>query len=112
MTTTALTKSKSGALKLQRYLPIIIVLISIIFALYYSPPTHWDWRAYREGAINLLALRSPYQTSFPKAHAGPPWTFIFLIPFAVFPLEIGGAMIYLANFIAFGIIAHRMGARP
>jgi hypothetical protein len=97
----------------QLFLPgtIAIVLFGIIvWGLSMVLPPAIDWQtAFRPAALKLIAGRSPYEV---EGFFNPFWGLIPLIPMAVFPEQVGRAMLFVATLLSFAYIAHRFGARP
>lgn len=96
--------------KVGKILPGIIVAIClfIVFWLAYHYVPRWiDWPTYRSAALALFAGRSPYDV---LTFYNPPWVLILLIPLAVLPERIGGAILFILNLVAFTLLAYKYGA--
>lgn len=67
-----------------------------------------DWsRCYRPGVYHLLSNNNPY--FIPECHYMP-WSLIFLIPFALFPTEIGQSLLSASAIFVLWFAARQMGA--
>lgn len=85
------------------------VLLTAILARALPPTTGIDWyHSYRPAVWNVLNLKSPYTVDFQN----PPWTLLFLLPFALLPPEVGRAAMLLVGFSGFAYFALAKGARP
>lgn len=86
----------------------ILVLVGLSFAIAPFAPAGVDWSiAFRPAAWELLHLRSPFNV---PGYFNPPWAAFVLIPFAVFPEQIGRVLLMLVGFIAYAYTAHKLGA--
>lgn len=86
----------------------ILVLIALSFAIAPFAPPGVDWSiAFRPAAWELLHLRSPFNI---PGYFNPPWAAFVLIPFAVFPEQVGRVLLMLVGFMAYTYTAHRLGA--
>jgi len=89
---------------------IIVVIILLAFSFILAPiiPSGVDWHtAFRPAALELVSLRSPYNV---PGFFNPPWTALVLIPFAVFPEQVGRVLLILIGFVAYAFVAHKLGA--
>lgn len=89
-------KQKNGFLTANIYQVIIITIVVALFAWLtadYLPPAV-DWHGgFRPAALAILRGDSPYNT---PGFAFPPWTCLLLLPFAIFPEEVGRALLFIA----------------
>jgi len=83
-----------------------MIAISFVIAPYIPPGVDWH-TAFRPAALELASLRSPYSV---QGFFNPPWTALALIPFAVFPEQVGRVLLIFLGFIAYAFIAYRLGA--
>ena len=71
-------------------------------------PEQVDWvRTYRPATIALITGQSPYDAS---PYYSPPWTLFPLIPMALLPSKIGGALLFVLSAGLFVYMALRMKA--
>jgi len=85
------------------------VLLTILLARALPSTTGIDWyHSYRPAVWNILRLQSPYTVDFQN----PPWTLVFLFPFALLPPEVGRAALLLIGFAGFAYFGLARGARP
>ncbi len=93
------------------YIVILLLLIITLFGLIViCLPPGIDWlNVYRPSALNLLSAKSPYEIS---GYYNPPWAALFLLPFAVFPVKVGAALLLIVGLILISYTAHRLGAKP
>jgi len=97
---------------------ILLFLVSVWFVYWIvligtenHPGLSWiyqDWRLYfRPAALELLAGRSPYIPGFYNL----PWALLPLLPLVALPVELGSAIIFVANLFSYIYVAHKLGAR-
>ena len=85
-----------------------LVLVTFSLAIAFLPPGI-DWRdTYRPAALALLQGASPYTVDIFFA---PPWSLIPLIPFALLPVEIGRAMLFVVGLCSYAFTAYKLGAK-
>ena len=60
---------------------IVVIALIAVMSLYLPPAVDWHG-AFRPAALEILHGRSPYNAD---GFFNPPWTAIFLVPFAIFP---------------------------
>ena len=77
-----------------------LLLIFLGGAVYFAfPLPDADWHGtYYPAVRNALAGKSPYDV---PGFYNPPWMFLLLIPFGLFPLEIGRALFFIASVLVF-----------
>ena len=93
----------------QITLIFFLTLILTVSASLYLPPGI-DWRdTYRPATLALLSGKSPYSIDIFFA---APWGLIPLIPFALLPVNLGRAILFLIGISSFAFTAHRLGAKP
>ncbi|MBK8782697.1 MAG: hypothetical protein IPO22_13015 [Anaerolineales bacterium] len=74
-----------------------------------------DWRlTYRPAAVALMQGKNPYDVEVsPEApFFAAPWGLLPFLPLALFPVEVGRAMVMLIGIIVFAFTAYRLGATP
>jgi len=82
--------------------------IGIIFSIYHFLPLGQDWNGIRNAIHAMLAGRSPYiDTVF-----NPPWILALLVPAAILPVKLGGALLSFLNLSVYAFAALRMGKSP
>jgi hypothetical protein len=85
------------------------ISVLVIFSFIVSPfvPTGVDWSTvFRPAAREMLYLRSPFSV---PGFFNPPWAAIALIPFAVFPEQVGRVFLIFTGLIAYAYIAYKLG---
>lgn len=96
----------------KTYLQIILIAFAFILLIVLMSnvlPPAVDWHgAFRPAALEILNGRSPYNAD---GFFNPPWAAILLIPFAIFPEQIGRAALVIVALIAYVYISHKLGAR-
>ncbi len=81
---------------------IIMIWVAIMFL-----PPAVDWHsAFRPAARAYLSLQSPYNI---ERYVSPPWTAILLIPFAVFPEQVGRVLQFVVAILMLSFIIKRLG---
>jgi hypothetical protein len=89
---------------------LILLAVSGLFAaIYLIFPTGKDWETIlRPAALTLVNGKSPYITGY----YNPPWALIPLLPLLPLSPKIGSVILSVVNFLSFGYVAYRLGARP
>jgi hypothetical protein len=83
----------------------LLVVISFVVAPFL--PSGVDWSTvFRPAAREMLYLRSPFSV---EGFFNPPWTAMVLIPFAVFPEQVGRVLLIFVGLIAYAYIAYKLG---
>jgi hypothetical protein len=68
----------------------------------------YDWRTtFYPAAHNVFLGKSPYEVN---GFVNVPWTVLVLLPFAVLPLPISGALFCVISIIIYCVVAFRLGA--
>jgi len=84
-----------------------IVLTGLVIAMSVFLPPAVDWHgAFRPATLGILRGDSPYNTS---GFIYPPWTCLLLLPFAIFPEEIGRALLFLAYLFGVAYSTYKLG---
>lgn len=82
---------------------LVLVLLASFFL-----PSGVDWTGvYRPAALSLLYGQNPYEI---PGYYNPPWTLLFLIPFAVLPEPVGRGLLFVLTLVIVAIVAIRLGA--
>ena len=79
----------------------------------FTLPKGIDWElTYRPATLAFLQGHNPYDADIaPKApFFAAPWGLILLIPFAIWPVAIGRALLLITTLISFAYTAHKLGA--
>lgn len=85
----------------------ILALIGISFGIAPLIPPGIDWNiAFRPATQQLIHLRSPFDI---PGFFNPPWTALVLVPFAIFPEQVGRVLLMFAGFIAYAYTAYKLG---
>jgi len=110
MKTKGISDFQSLTVRQKLMLAVIVILVLstlTVFMSIYLPPAV-DWHLFfRPAAQELLHLRSPYSVQgFPM----PPWMLLPVLPLALLPENIGGALFLLLNLMVFVYSAYRLGA--
>lgn len=85
---------------------LVVVALAWVVAVYLPPAV--DWRlTFRPAAQEVLHGRSPYNVA---GFFNPPWLLLPLLPLALLPESVGGALFLLLNLAVFAYTAHRLGA--
>ncbi|HSW62700.1 MAG TPA: hypothetical protein VLH56_05235 [Dissulfurispiraceae bacterium] len=90
----------------------LIVFIAVMwgFIVYSSSHPLSDWQVnYRPPVLSLLSGQSPYTHG---ASNNPPWTYVLLAPFALFPPALGNTAIGLVCMAALALTGYKLGAKP
>lgn len=90
----------------------LLILISLAIAIlnFYFPVHSIDWNgAFYPAIQTVFSLKSPYEAG---TVFNPPWAYLLLSPLALFPVELGGIIMQVINFLVFGLLAWKMGAKP
>jgi hypothetical protein len=90
---------------------ILILLTSsgLFAAIYLIFPTGKDWESIlRPAALALISAKSPFIAGF----YNPPWALIPLLPLLPLSPKIGSVILSVVNFLTFGFVAYRLGAKP
>lgn len=85
------------------------ISVLVIFSFIVAPfmPTGVDWSTvFRPAAREMLYLHSPFSV---PGFFNPPWAAIALIPFAVFPEQVGRVFLIFTGLIAYAYIAYKLG---
>lgn len=70
-----------------------------------------DWQAtYYPAARALLELGSPYARA--PLFFAPVWSLFPLLPFAIFTVDISGALFFVVSLLGFAYLGYRMGCSP
>ena len=98
--------------KRLKYLILFPVYILVIYLIWsYIPEKYYvDWvYGFRPAVWEMLNWQSPY-----NGHGvfNPPWTFILLLPLALFPPKVGALLLTILTFFSLLYIALRLGASP
>lgn len=65
-----------------------------------------DWVIYRRAALNILNGRTPY-SGVQAGFFNPPWVAITLIPFSIFPFEIGAGLMAASTLVIVILLCRR-----
>jgi hypothetical protein len=84
---------------------LVLVILSFIAAPLTPPGVDWE-TAFRPAAREMLTLRSPFRV---PGFFNPPWTAFALIPFALFPEQVGRVLLIFAGLIAYAYTAYKLG---
>ncbi|WKZ41239.1 MAG: hypothetical protein QY328_04190 [Anaerolineales bacterium] len=88
---------------------LVVGLIGVSYLVAPIIPAGVDWQtAFRPAALEILSLRSPYNV---PGFFNPPWATIALIPFALFPEQVGRVLLIIAGFISYAFVAHKLGGK-
>jgi hypothetical protein len=89
---------------------ISIAFLAITWGVYSFLPLGVDWYStYRPAALEILALRSPYNiTTF----YNPPWILLPFLPFAYLPAKLGYSLIFSTGILGYAFICYRLGVKP
>lgn len=88
---------------------LVVGLIGVSYLVAPIIPAGVDWQtAFRPAALEILSLRSPYNV---PGFFNPPWATIVLIPFALFPEQVGLVLLIIAGFISYAFVAHKLGGK-
>jgi hypothetical protein len=83
---------------------------ALFFSILSVRPEPFEWKdAYRPAALLLATGQSPFSVA---QFYNAPWVLIPLIPFALLPENVGGALVFILALAAFGYIAYRLKAKP
>lgn len=86
---------------------LLALLVLVLIASLFLPPGV-DWtEVYRPAALSLLKGQNPYDI---PGYYNPPWTLLFLIPFAVLPEPVGRGLLFVLTLVIVAIVAIRLGA--
>lgn len=86
-----------------------MVVFSFIAAPFVPPGRDWSI-AFRPAAWEMIYLRSPFNV---PGFFNPPWTAVALIPFAIFPEQVGRVLMILTGLIAYAYVGYKLGgSRP
>ena len=86
---------------------IAILVIAVPLSKILPPGVDWHLM-FRPAAMAVLEGKSPYSV---EGFFNAPWTVLVLIPFALLSEEMGRAMLFLLSFIAYSLVAYRIGAK-
>lgn len=88
-------------------IPGILVLVVLSFMAAPLVPSGIDWSiAFRPAAWEMIQLRSPYNIA---GFFNPPWAALVLVPFAIFPEQVGRVLLIFVGFVAYAYIGYRLG---
>jgi len=95
-----------------KYLILLPVYILVIYLIWSNIPEIYyvDWvYGFRPAVWDMLKWQSPY-----NGHGvfNAPWTFVILLPLALFPPKVGALLLTLISFFAILFIGIRLGASP
>jgi len=111
--TSALETPRRRSILVPKPLAIGIVCVALgvlIWVLSVYVHQGMDWIDYfRPAALEMLAGRSPYTV---EGFVNPPWLLIPLLPIALLPEKVGGAVMFVLLLGAFGYTAYRLKAKP
>jgi hypothetical protein len=94
----------------QKLIFICLLMVAIVIVGSVYLPAGIDWRdTYRPAALALMSGQSPYTISI---FFIAPWGLIPLLPFALLPVNIGRACLFLIGLSAYAYTAYKLGARP
>jgi hypothetical protein len=89
---------------------VALVAVGLIASAIVAPmvPPAIDWHTvFRPATLEVLSGRSPYKIA---GYYYPPWAILPLIPFALFPEEIGRIFLLIFALGVFAYIANKLGA--
>ncbi|MGE5123251.1 MAG: hypothetical protein ACM3H7_01950 [Acidobacteriaceae bacterium] len=85
----------------------ILAGLLLVALIYRYIPTGGDWtRNLRSGALALLSGKNPYDGNFYNA----PWSLIPILPLAVLPERVGGAILFLAGLVGYFVLLRKLNA--
>jgi hypothetical protein len=88
---------------------ILLTVSGLFVAIYLIFPTGKDWETIlRPAALAFISGKSPFIAGF----YNPPWALIPLLPLLPVSPKIGSVILSVINFLTFGYVAYRLGARP
>ncbi len=86
------------------------LVVCAVVAVALCLPELIDWtRSYRPAALLLASGQSPYEID---SFTNPPWVLVPLIPLALLPSRLGGAILFVVTLCALVVVAIRVGATP
>jgi hypothetical protein len=99
----------------NRNLFAVILLGLVLCALFWAAliwnTTEVDWNyTYYPATRALIAFQSPYQQA--PLFFAPAWSLVPLIPFALVPANIGGALFFVFSVLGFAYLGYRAGCTP
>lgn len=98
--------SSRQKLILAAVITLTLSLLTVFISRYMPPAIDWHL-FFRPAAQELLHGRSPYNVEgFPM----PPWVLLPILPLALLPENIGGALFLLLSLVTFVYSAYRLGA--
>ena len=91
------------------FLLLIFITIgaALVYGLYTSPYSSYDWWVYPTTLKLVLSGNSPYDNAY---YHNPPWTVILLAPLALLPTKLGEAFVLVIGLTAYAMIARHFGA--
>lgn len=92
-----------------------LCLLGLGVALYAILPAASDWAdCYRPSILNLAGGKSPYAAHLMQQCPvmNPPWVLAALIPLAILPSKVGGAVLFLATLACYALVAVKFNAKP
>jgi hypothetical protein len=98
---------------LKKYVLISVVFLFLFIALFVGIRTIWstvgiDWKeTFYPATRAFLNGKNPYEV---PTFRNPPWTIIFLVPFALFSETTGGILFFIASIILYAWAAYRLKA--
>ncbi len=100
---------------------LAVLFVLLVFLAYqYLPMAPWgpggttipsttDWRdVFLPSIHKLFQGENPYGSGL----YNPPWVLVLLSPLALFPVRLSAALACVLNFVVYGAIAYRLGAKP
>ncbi len=103
-------KRKATDLRLLMTIAFVIIVMIPVLALTF--PFGPDWRdVYRRAALDLLHGQNPHDTLQPR-FLNPTWILLPLMPIAILPMELGGAIFLIVSLGSFAYAAYKLGATP
>jgi hypothetical protein len=101
--------------KFRSSAPSILIGMALFALLYWAAHSVWpllgiDWRETFYPAVQrTLEWENPYDVS---TFRNAPWTILLLLPFALFPEDVGGILYFLASLAGYAWVAYRLKASP
>jgi len=83
----------------------VLITLSFLLAPFLPPGIDWS-TVFRPAALEMLSLHSPFLI---PGFFNPPWAVIALIPFALFPEQVGRVLLIFIGLIVYACIAYKMG---
>jgi hypothetical protein len=92
---------------------LVVLVLSLTVVMSLTLPVGVDWRdTYRPATLAMLRGGNPYDPAVsPTApFFAAPWGLIPLIPLALFPLEVGRALLLIISLVSFAYTTKKLGA--